>query len=108
LLDRAAQAVAGAGGDAALRVQFRRDGLEDFRLTRDAVAAGLEAGRNPNAQSRARHEQAYRELRSWRARVTPTHAAWGDSLFGEEGIRSARTFPPEVRRVAAEDARQVD
>jgi hypothetical protein len=108
LLDRAAQAVAGAGGDAALRVQFLRDGLEDFRLTRDAVAAGLEAGRNPNAESRARHEQAYRELRAWRAKVSPTHAVWGDSLFGEEGIRDARTFPRGTRRIAAEDARQVD
>ncbi|MFA5688740.1 MAG: DUF4838 domain-containing protein [Kiritimatiellales bacterium] len=96
LLDQAALAVEGESDVLVARVKFLRDGLDEFVLTRNAVAAGLRARKSKDPVILLQHEQAYLALREFRAVLTPTHAVWGDSLFGEEGIRGALTFPASV------------
>ncbi|HWL53669.1 MAG TPA: DUF4838 domain-containing protein [Chthoniobacteraceae bacterium] len=71
LLERAAEAVKDEGREIRDRVRFLQLGLEHLVLNRDAVALGFRYQEAASAKNRAAYQEKVRELRAFRARVSP-------------------------------------
>ena len=103
ILDRAETLVAKAPEDVRQRVLFLKDGLEEFRLTRNVIARNTDASLFP-AQEKYRTElaKAADELHAFRAKVAPRHVIWADAVLDYEKYRNAPIPEP-----GSKDARSV-